>query len=65
MKKLLSVLLLFSMLLSCLLLAGCHGRLVTPEELAAGGEAPEFSLLCAVPCALAERMFPALSYVKV
>ena len=40
MKKLLSVLLLLSMLLSCLLLAGCHGRLVTPEELAAGGEAP-------------------------
>ena len=33
MKKLLSVLLLLSMLLSCLLLAGCHGRLVTPEEL--------------------------------
>ena len=33
MKKLLSVLLLLSMLLSCLLLAGCHGTLVSPEEL--------------------------------
>ena len=34
MKRLLSVLLLFSLLLSCLLLGGCHGRLVTAEEAA-------------------------------
>ncbi|MBR0200651.1 MAG: extracellular solute-binding protein [Oscillospiraceae bacterium] len=36
MKKLFSVLLLLSLLLSCLFLAGCHGTLVSPEEL--GGE---------------------------
>ena len=36
MKKLFSVLLLLSMLLSCLFLAGCHGTLVSQEDL--GGE---------------------------
>ncbi len=34
MKKTLSVLLLLSMLLSCLLLSGCHGQLISPEDAA-------------------------------
>ncbi len=41
MKRAITVLLLLSLLLSCLLLSGCHGRLVTPEQAAAEAAAAE------------------------